>query len=109
MTHPNLGQWLLELDRCPASAVKQPLVQALYQQDHQFFTALSLRQRWQLLVGLHNTLLDFTSANFSPLGLEAKHLQLPVRHLRLPLSQVLHAALKTFSMWMAIRYLYTVR
>ena len=109
MTHPNLDQWLLELDRCPASAVEQPLLRELYQQDPQFFSALSLRQRWQLLLGLHITLLDYKSSSFSPLGLEAQHLQLPVRHLRLPLSQVLHAALKFFSMWMATRYLYTVR
>jgi len=91
MTHPDLAQWLTELDQCPASAVEQPLMQELYQQNPLFFTALSLRQRWQLLVGLHITLLDFTSANFSPLGLEAQHLPLPVRHLRLPLSQVLDA------------------
>lgn len=91
MTHPDLAQWLTELDQCPASAVEQPLMQELYQQNPLFFTALSERQRWQLLVGLHITLLDFTSANFSPLGLEAQHLPLPVRDLRLPLSQVLDA------------------
>ena len=84
-------------------------MQELYQQNPLSFTALSLRQRWQLLVGLHITLLDFTSNNFSPLGLEAQHLHLPVRHLRLPLSQVLHAALMSFSMWMATLYIYTVR
>ena len=91
MTHPDLAQWLTELDQCQASAVEQPLVQKLYQQNPLFFTALSERQRWQLLVGLHITLLDFTSANFSPLGLEAQHLPLPVRDLRLPLSQLLDA------------------
>ena len=109
MTHPNLGPWLVELEHCPASAVEQPLVQELYQQDPLFFTALSRRQRWQLLAGLHITLLDYKSSSFSPLGFEAQPLQLPVRHMRLPLSQVLHAALKIFSMWMATRYLYTVR
>lgn len=91
MTPPDLAQWLTELDQCPASAVEQPLMQELYQQNPLFFTALSLRQRWQLLVGLHITLLDFTSANFSPLWLEAQHLPLPVRDLRLPLTQVLDA------------------
>ena len=91
MSHPNLDQWVLELDRCPASAVEQPLVQALYQQDQQFFTALSQRQRWQLLVGLHITLLDYTNSKFSPLGLEALPLHLPVRQLTLPLAQLLDA------------------
>jgi len=46
MTHPNLAPWLLELDRCPASGVERPLLLELYQQDQQFFTALSQRQRW---------------------------------------------------------------
>lgn len=109
MTYPDLDTWLVEVERCPASADEQPLLLELYQQDPLSFTALSLRQRRQLLVGLHITLLDFTSANFSPLGLEAQHLQLLVLHLRLPLSQVLHAAPKIFSMWMATRYPYTVR
>jgi hypothetical protein len=109
MTHPDLAQWLTELDQCPASAVEQPLMQELYQQNHVFFTGLSERQRWQLLVGLHITLLDFTSANSSPLGLEAQHLPLPVRHFRLPLSQVLDATLIIYSMWMATRYIYTVK
>lgn len=68
MTHPNLGPWLVELEHCPASAVQQPLLQELYQQDPLFFTALSRRQRWQLLAGLHITLLDYTSSSFSPLG-----------------------------------------
>jgi len=91
MTHPDLAQWLTELEQCPASAVEQTLMQELYQQNPLFFTALSLRQRWQLLGGLHITLLDYTSASFSPLGLEAQHLQLPVRQLTLPLAQVLDA------------------
>lgn len=91
MSHPNLDQWLLELDRCPASAVEQPLLQDLYQQDPLFFAALSLRQRWQLLAGLHITLLDYTSSSFSPLGLEAQPLHLPVRQLTIPLAQLLDA------------------
>ena len=91
MSHPNLDQWVLELDRCPASAVEQPLLLELYQQDPQFFSALSLRQRWQLLVGLHITLLDYTSSSFSPLGLEAQPLHLPVRQLTIPLAQLLDA------------------
>ncbi len=95
MTHPHLDQWRAELDHCPASAVEQPFMQQLYQQNRLFFTALSLRQRWQLLVGLHITLLDYTSAGFSPLGLEAQHLPLPVRQLTLPLVQLLDALLMT--------------
>ncbi len=91
MTHPNLGPWLVELEHCPASAVEQPLLQELYQQDPLFFTALSQRQRWQLLAGLHITLLDYTSSSFSPLGLEAQPLQLPVRQLTIPLAQLLDA------------------
>ena len=91
MSHPNLDQWVLELDRCPASAVEQPLLQDLYQQDPLFFAALSLRQRWQLLAGLHITLLDYTSSSFSPLGLEAQPLHLPVRQLTIPLAQLLDA------------------
>ena len=91
MSHPNLDQWLLELDRCPASAVEQPLLQDLYQQDPLFFAALSLRQRWQLLAGLHITLLDYTSSSFSPLGLEAQPLHLPVCQLTIPLAQLLDA------------------
>lgn len=91
MSHPNLDQWVLELDRCPASAVEQPLLLELYQQDPQFFSALSLRQRWQLLLGLHITLLDYTSSSFSPLGLEAQPLHLPVRQLTIPLAQLLDA------------------
>ena len=91
MTPPDLAQWLTELDQCPASAVEQPLMQELYQQNPLFFTALSLRQRWQLLGGLHITLLDYTSANISPLGLEIQHLPLPVRQLTIPLSQVVDA------------------
>jgi hypothetical protein len=67
------------------------LMQQLYRQDPLFFTALSLRQRWQLLGGLHITLLDYTSASFSPLGLEAQPLPLPVRQLTLPLAQLLDA------------------
>ena len=95
MTHPHLDQWRAELDHCPASAVEQPFMQQLYQQNRLFFTALSLRQRWQLLVGLHITLLDYTSAGFSPLGLEAQHLPLPVRQLTLPLVQLLDALVMT--------------
>jgi hypothetical protein len=95
MTHPDLDQWRAELDHCPASAVEEPLVQELYRQDPLFFTALSLRQRWQLLVGLHITLLDYTSASYSPLGLEAEHLRLPVRQLTLPLVQLLDALVMT--------------
>jgi len=91
MTHSDLDAWLTELDRCPASAVEQPLMQKLHRQDPMFFTALSLRQRWQLLGGLHITLLDYTSSNFSPLGLEAQHLPLPVRQLTLPMVQLLDA------------------
>jgi hypothetical protein len=91
MTHPDLAQWLTELDQCPASAVEQPLMQKLYQQNPLFFTALSLRQRWQLLVGLHMALLDYTSASFSPLELDAQFLSLPVRHRTIPLAQLLDA------------------
>jgi hypothetical protein len=91
MTYPDLDPWLVELDRCPASAVEQPLLQKLHQQDPLFFTALSLRQRWQLLLGMSITLLDYTSASFSPLGLEAEHLRLPVRHLTIPLAQLMDA------------------
>ena len=91
MTHAELGPWLVELEHCPASAVEQPLLQELYQQDPLFFAALSLRQRWQLLAGLHITLLDYTSSSFSPLGLEAHPLQLPVRELTIPLAQLLDA------------------
>jgi hypothetical protein len=95
MTHLDLDAWLIELDRCPASAVEQPMMQKLHRQDPLFFTALSLRQRWQLLVGLHITLLDYTSASFSPLGLETQHLPLPVRQLTLPLTQLLDALVMT--------------
>jgi hypothetical protein len=91
MTHPDLDVWLTELDRCPASAVEQSLMQELYQQNPLFFTALSLQQRWQLLGGLHITLLDYTSDSFSPLGLETQHLPLPVRQLTLPMVQLLDA------------------
>jgi hypothetical protein len=91
MTHPDLDRWKAELEHCPASAVEQPLMQELYRQDHLFFTTLNLRQRWELLVGLHITLLDYTSASFSPLGLEAQLLLLPVRQLTLPLTQLLDA------------------
>ena len=95
MTHPDLDVWLTELDRCPASAVEQSLMQELYQQNPLFFTALSLQQRWQLLGGLHITLLDYTSDSFSPLGLETQHLPLPVRQLTLPLLQLLDALVMT--------------
>lgn len=95
MTYPDFDHWRAELERCAASAVEQPLMQELYQQDRLFFTALSLRQRWQLLVGLHITLLDYTSAGFSPLGLEAEYLRLPVRQLTLPLVQLLDALVMT--------------
>jgi hypothetical protein len=91
MTRPELDTWLVVLDRCPTTAVEQPLLLELHQQNPAFFTALSLRQRWQLLVGLYNTLLDFTSASFSPLGLENELLALPVRQLTLPLAQLMDA------------------
>lgn len=91
MTHPDLDRWLLELERCPASAVEQPLLQELHQQDPLFFTTLSQRQCWQLLVGLHITLLDYTSARFSPLELESRYLRLPARQLTLPLVQLMDA------------------
>ena len=58
MTHPDLAQWLAELDQCPASAVEQPWVQELYQQNPLFFTALSERQRWQLLMALGEALAE---------------------------------------------------
>ena len=89
--------------------MEQTLLRELYQQDPQFFSALSLRKRWQLLLGLHITLLDYRSSSLSPSGLEAQPLQMLLLHLRLPLSQVLHAAPKIFSMWIATRYPYTVR
>jgi hypothetical protein len=69
MNHPDLNTWLTDLDRCPASAVEQPLMQQLYRQDPLFFNALSLRQRWKLMGSLPIILLDYTSASFSPLGL----------------------------------------
>jgi len=43
------------------------------------------------LAGLHITLLDYTSSSFSPLGLEALPLHLPVRQLTLPLTQLMAA------------------
>jgi hypothetical protein len=91
MTCPDLDTWLVELESCPASAVEQPLLQKIHQQDPLFSTALSLRQRWKLLFGLYITLLDYTSARFSPLGLEAEYLRLPVRQLTIPLVQLMNA------------------
>jgi hypothetical protein len=91
MTHHELEHWLADLERCPAAAVENPLLLQRYQQDPAFFTTLCLRQRWQLLAGLHITLLDYTSASYSPMGLEAERLPLPVRQLTIPLAQLIDA------------------
>lgn len=95
MTYPDLDTWLVELESCPASTIEQPLLQKIHQQDPLFFTALSLCQRWKLLFGLYITLLDYTSARVSPLGLEAEFLRLPVRQLTIPLVQLMNALMIT--------------
>jgi hypothetical protein len=91
MTHPDFDQWLAELERCPATAVEMPLLLELHHRDPTFVAALPMRVRWQLLYGLHITLLDYTSASFSPLELQSQHLQLPVRQLTMSLHQLVEA------------------
>jgi hypothetical protein len=91
MTRSDLELWLVELDRCPATAVEMPLLLELHRRDPGFVATLPLRAYWQLLYGLHITLLDYTSASFSPLGLEIQHLQLPVRQLTISLQQLVEA------------------
>ena len=91
MTHPDFDQWLAELERCPATAVEMPLLLELHHRDPAFVSALPMRVRWQLLYGLHITLLDYTSASFSPLELQSQHLQLPVRQLTMSLHQLVEA------------------
>ena len=91
MTHPDVDQWLAELERCPATAVEIALLLELHHRDPTFVAALPMRVRWQLLYGLHITLLDYTSASFSPLELQGQHLQLPVRQLTMSLHQLVEA------------------
>ena len=91
MTHPDFDQWLAELERCPATAVEMPLLLELHHRDPTFVAALPMRVRWQLLYGLHITLLDYTSASFSPLELQSQHLQLPFRQLTMSLHQLVEA------------------
>ena len=91
MTHPDVDQWLAELERCPATAVEIALLLELHHRDPTFVAALPMRVRWQLLYGLHITLLDYTSASFSPLELQSQHLQLPVRQLTMSLHQLVEA------------------
>ena len=91
MTHPDFDQWLAELERCPATAVEMPLLLELPRRDPTFVAALPMRLRWQLLYGLHITLLDYTSASFSPLELQSQNLLLPVRQLTMSLHQLVEA------------------
>jgi len=91
MIHPDFDQWLAELERCPATAVEKLLLLELHHRDPTFVAALPIRVRWQLLYGLHITLLDYTSASFSPLELQSQHLQLPVRQLTMSLHQLVEA------------------
>ena len=91
MSDVTLKSFLAELQSCPSAAVEQPLLQSLYRQDPAFFQVMPLRARWQLLAGLHNTLLDYTSAKFSPLDLDRQSLPLPVRGLTIPVAQLIDA------------------
>jgi hypothetical protein len=91
MTYTDFDQWLSELERCPVTAVEMPLLLELHQRDPAFVAALPMRVRWQLLYGLHITLLDYTSASFSQLKLQSQHLLLPVRQLTMSLHALVEA------------------